>query len=177
MSKIAIPGGQMYLFRNSEFAYARRLVISAHGGIRKTLSPTFRVLTETLVFYSDHGVATDDFGLANFATGGKAGQKKQTINPGQVCYDYELSKYQGKHNKAGETYDSIDKNQKYAKEMVGFSKGMKSQYTFEEYDVLTIRNRHLNGPGVTLKKALDTIRMYNNYQEIHCYFCRSFYFY
>ena len=180
-------GDNMYLFLCSgkEDEYAEQLVISAHGGIRKTRSPTFTIPYGVLQFYSDHGVVTDDFGLQNFAIGGKNGQKRDTLQFGDTCYNYDLSKYQGRHNKANETYESILKNQRYVHEL-----RMNQQYAISNvegyrippgtaatnFDVLTIRNRFFH-KSMNLKRALDEVGRIHQYQNIQCYFCRSFYFY
>jgi hypothetical protein len=185
MSKIPI-GDNMYLFKSDDSKFAKKLVISAHGAIRRINSPAFTNLFAELIFYSKHGKTTDDLGIDRFGSGTNKNQITDTIYKGFQCFDYSLTKYQGRHQngwkiwkKVTETYDSIQKNQNLVKgyvETVAMQKAkepnFKSQYNFEEFDVLTIRN---HGPSVTLKKALEQVGYINKYAEIHCYFCRSFY--
>jgi hypothetical protein len=180
-------GKTMYLFtRSSEVTFSNILVISAHGGIAKKSLPTYQVpVGVTLQFYSKHGTPTADFGIHNFATGGKVKQQTDSVTGGNLAYDYELSKYQGKHSKAEETYESIEKAQKYPSEYQRLcddaaaeakKKGVdmpKLEYQATDFDVLTIRNRMFGG-GVTLSVAVDAALEKHAYTMVHCYFCRSF---
>ena len=185
-------GENMYIFlaSNRHNEIADNLVISAHGGIRKKNSPQFTVPNNfVLQFYSDHGKVTDDFGLHNFANGGRNSQMRGLLGPNNQCYDYDLSKYQGRHNNANESYESIMSNQKLPEERRRgqfhqlnnvrdiLDQGMQfpevKKYT--DFDVLTIRNRFGSG-GVKLSEALRMLVDRNlYYRVVHCYFCRSFY--
>ncbi|MGQ5522090.1 putative adhesin [Chitinimonas sp. PSY-7] len=93
------------------------LVISAHGGIRKSHSPKFNNSTGTLYFYSPHGVVTQDKGLRNFLYDANSRQRVETLPPNSSCYDYSLCKYQGKHGgtkgNPAETYQSIESELAY----------------------------------------------------------------
>ncbi|MDF9799877.1 hypothetical protein OKW21_005140 [Catalinimonas alkaloidigena] len=176
----------MYLFLGSgdESVYATSLVISAHGGIRKTRSPEFTVPYGALQFYSEHGDATYDEGIDTFIGGGNINKKQELITQGKKCYNYDLTKYQGKHNKANETYESIQTYQETAKNIVkakeailSSGKNVPGAYAnYTNFDVLTIRNRRFQA-GVNLENALQAVGLVHKYTIIHCYFCRSFYFY
>ena len=54
MSKIPI-GDNMYLFKSDDSKFAKKLVISAHGAIRRINSPAFTNIFAELIFYSKHG--------------------------------------------------------------------------------------------------------------------------
>lgn len=179
----------MYLFLGSGNAgvFADSLVISAHGGIRKTRSPTFRIQYGQLQFYSEHGEPATDFGIEDFKRGDgrTANRKTKPLNIGEECWNYDLSKYQGKkHNKAGEDYDSIEAAQASTNTIVNQREEARKQgkkipgiyESYKNFDVLTIRNKYLE-PGVNLQQALHEVGKIHKYNLIHCYFCRSFYFY
>ncbi|MFT5692335.1 MAG: hypothetical protein ACI92E_001667 [Oceanicoccus sp.] len=86
---------------------ASQVVISAHGGRQRNTS-TFKVPSDTILrFYSDDLKITNDPGFKNFYQGEAA--PKEVVSEGDNCYDYTLTKYQGSHNKQGETYGSIAK--------------------------------------------------------------------
>ncbi len=173
-------GDTMYLFRMPGNPDCDTLVISAHGGIKSKNSPTFQVPEgTTLQYYSEHGVVTDDLGIRNFATGGKQNQRTDAISGPARSYNYDLSKYQGKHNKAGETYESIESAQDYVTQFREIAQAARSQgvavpYSPTDFDVLTIRNRWWIS-GMTLSAALTAVAKTKTYSIVHCYFCRSFY--
>lgn len=180
MPKVDIDG-KMYLIKKSAIGYAPSLVISAHGGITKKNSPTFNTKWGTLHFYSEHGEVTDDLGIRNFCTGGKESQRTtgKGLPPTSLCFDYDLSKYQGSHNKAGETYGSIEEAQSYVDSfnqllIEAGDRAPKGSKMMVDFDVLTIRNRW-NNKNVTLSQALAAVGALNKYDDVHCYFCRSFY--
>jgi hypothetical protein len=178
MPKIDI-NGKMYLIKKSLTGYAPSLVISAHGGIKENGAPTFHTKWGTLHFYSVHGQATDDLGIRNFCSGGKDNQRTESIVATSNCYDYDLSKYQGKHNNVGESYESIEGSQNYVDDfnellLQAGDRAPKGSKQMVDFDVLTIRNRWYN-KNVTLSQALSAIGKLNQYADVHCYFCRSFY--
>ena len=172
--------GKMYLIKKSATGYSPSLVISAHGGIKKNNSPTFFTKWGTLHFYSVHGKVTDDLGIRNFCSGGKEDQRTESLGPNSRCYNYDLSKYQGRHNKAGETYESIEKDQDYTdifNQMLleAGDKAPAGSKMMMNFDVLTIRNRWNTGGNVVLSAALEAVGKLHQYTDVHCYFCRSFY--
>jgi hypothetical protein len=178
MPKVDIDG-KMYLIKKSQNSYAPSLVISAHGGIKQNGSPTFHTRWGTLHFYSVHGQVTNDLGIRNFCTGGKESQRTESLAATAKCFDYDLSKYQGKHNKAGETYESIEADQDYVDQFNALlveagDRAPAGSKMMVDFDVLTIRNRW-NSRNVTLSAALSAVGGLNQYSDVHCYFCRSFY--
>jgi hypothetical protein len=187
-------GQNLYLFRADPNAYADELVISAHGGISKSNPRTFTVQWGRLIFYSAHGTVTDDYGIAKFVFGGPTQQQSQILNLNDTCYDYELSKYQGKHasNTDGtqrEPYSLIAERQAYVAEYnqrlteAGPSAPPGSQAA-TPFDVLTVRSRNdfagarrVTGTNtsVRLSAALEAVGQRHQYTTVHCYFCRSTY--
>lgn len=181
MAKEAI-GKKMYLLTRQAGQYANMLVISAHGGISEKKQPTFNNKYGTLHFYSVHGHVTDDLGIRNFIFGGKASQLVESIVADRPCFDYSLSKYQGKHagtpGKPAETYESIEEAQDYVDDynqmlLDAGDRAPRGARPAVDFDVLTIRNRWWSG-DVTLKTALEAVAQVNRYPDIHCYFCRSY---
>ena len=175
-------GSTMYLITKAANTYSPILVISAHGGIDQKKEPQFTVPFGTLHFYSVHGKVTDDLGIRNFIFGGRATQRSESIGTGRLSYDYSLSKYQGKHGgspgKPAETYESIEDAQNYVDQfnellLQAGDKAPKGAQPAVDFDVLTVRNRWWN-TDVTLSSALRAVQKVNKYQDIHCYFCRSY---
>lgn len=167
----------MYLFTRAPGQYADTLVISAHGGIELRLQPKFTISSGTLHFYSHHGETTDDLGIRNFIHGGKASQRVESLSAGDACYDYYLSKYQGRHGNPDETYESIEAAQRYVDEhnamlRAAGDRAPKDAVSATPFDVLTIRNR-LWSQNVQLSTALKEVQKVHAYRDIHCYFCRS----
>lgn len=171
--------GKMFLIKKSATAYALSLVISAHGGIKKNNSPQFHTKWGTLHFYSVHGTVTNDKGIRNFCYGGPETQRTESLVATSQCYDYDLSKYQGSHNKSGETYESIEKVQDYTDKfnqmlLEAGDRAPLNSKIMVDFDVLTIRNRW-NNKNVILSAALEAVGKLDKYAEVHCYFCRSYY--
>jgi hypothetical protein len=181
-------GSDIYLFLSSPGVFRDDLVISAHGGYDAKKLPTFAVpLMENgqgsqsdcgLFFYVEHGSLQTDFGLGGFA--GEERKWVQHLQPGASSYNYALSKYQGKHNKAGESYGTImrdidaaiEAQTKYASGMIKAPKVYASKTRPRLFDVATIRNR-FNGGDVMLRALLTRVLNVNDYPRIHCYFCRG----
>jgi hypothetical protein len=70
--------------------------------------------------------------------------------------DYSLTKYQGKHNTAGETYETIEK--------FGENTPM---------DVITIRNRIFSN-ALTMREVINQVLDDGwGYSDFHCSFCRG----
>jgi hypothetical protein len=162
-------GEKMLLFQATKNKFADNLVISAHGGIAKKAKADCRntFYGARLNFYVEHGIALYDDGLSMFYNPAVYTPKIKTITyPNNLYYNYDLSKYQGRHNNEGETYDRIEKGVEYSK---------KAFKEAEVYDVLTMRNRYFMGKNVTLKDALENIFKLHPYRQVHCSFCRSFY--
>lgn len=175
-----LVGTTMYLFKKDPGRFTRQLVISAHGGIDRRATPDKPLPFGTLHWYSKHGDPTSDLGLSKFVWGNRSQRVLPSTRKGQLYYDYALSKYQGRHGNPNETYDkiqrildAIDTNRRTWKEA---SHENRQRYKMSEpiqFDVLTIRNRFLMR-DVTLSAALRALADINEYEHIHCYFCRSF---
>ena len=182
-------GKYLYLF-TPDSGIATECVISAHGGWDPQMG-TFKVPPGLeLRFYADEGEASDDFGLANWASMSKR-VLTNTYFEGDDVKNYSLTKYQGKHNKdvpgnPRETYGSIGKvvNDLSARHE------MEAQY-FAKYgripgghtaiiDVLTVRNRineddrkTLLGTSLLLEDVINTVTQSSHYAVFHCFFCRN----
>ncbi|HET9983139.1 MAG TPA: hypothetical protein VFQ38_06120 [Longimicrobiales bacterium] len=172
----------VYLFLADVGVYHDDVVISAHGGYQAKNTPEFAVPTqgsfEGLYFYVPHGSLQTDFGLGGFA--GQERAAVEHLEPGRKCFDYELSKYQGRHNKAGETYDTIMRDMAAASEALtkyntGLAKAPKvyaAKTRPRQFDVVTIRNRFRSG-DVQLGDLVTRLLNQHDYKRIHCYFCRG----
>jgi len=177
-------GSTLYLYRMLDTGFCDDVVITAHGGYYPTTAhfdvpalPSF----EGLFFYVPHGTVQTDFGI-----GGFAGVERKVVDPiaapGTDCWDYLLSKYQGRHSNNAETYDSIERDMNATTEAVRkHAKGLsnlKTRAVYEKksapriFDVVTIRNRVLSGDQ-NLRSVLTRVMQVNVYRRIHCYFCRS----
>lgn len=178
---------KMYLFYPKDGT--NHLIISAHGGHTLTTTNKFNVPTDTILrFYSEDKNSVLDPGFNKFYE--KEAVPKEIISEGESCFDYVLTKYQGSHNKMGETYDSIAKtmnavfkqrnalladaakagakgNTKAQDKMLNMAAANKTPA------VLTIRNRHFRS-DVNLSFALEQVKKeYSGIQLIDCLFCRS----
>jgi hypothetical protein len=177
-------GGIMYLFMPQE--KTNRVVISAHGGREKT-TLSFRVQTDVVLqFYSADTNSVLDPGMMNFYFAEAA--PKEIITEGDLCYNYTLSKYQGKdHNKMGETYQTIaraigdcvrGKRELLAGAQKATSEKAKSKLLQgaaknKPAAVLTIRNRWFRSE-VNLSYAIDQVKRISKEIVIFdCLFCRS----
>lgn len=177
---------RMYLLLPKE--KTDRVIISAHGGRSLTNANSFEVPDKTtLRFYSADKNTVLDPGFSNFYT--KDATPKETLTAGDTCFDYMLSKYQGSHNRAGETYDSISnvvnselaflKNSlsdaERAKEKgntTAEAKLRRNAGKVKMAAVLTIRNRYFRA-DVSLQQAVALVRAEAPQIEIFdCLFCR-----
>lgn len=178
-------GDNFYLFKSP--ISTPECLISAHGGHERERH--FQVPSGlTVHFYALHGFTLMDPGTA--LLNAKVAPKESITGPGK-CHDYSLSKYQGSHNKAGESYTTIadqlkntaasrtDAQQKY---MVEAAKGapawklsmLRDKVTTQNpVNVVTVRNRV--GAGDQLLSTLINA-VHSAFPEItifHCSFCRS----
>lgn len=178
-------GDLMYLLLPKE--PTDRVIISAHGG-HAVLSNTnrFKVPSDTVLrFYSDDTFSVLDPGFDNFYK--KEAAPKEIVYEGDMCFDYLLSKYQGRHGNKEETYESIAKAINDAVGGKAFFKGQaakastpKAKQSYLEQSaaskvaaVVTIRNRWFKGDATlsmvvnAVKKAAPSIVIFD------CLFCRS----
>lgn len=170
-------GSHFYLFKSK--TNTTDCLISAHGGYSKTTSD-FTVNGCTLFFYVDHDSALADPGMALMY---KRGKPVETITSTQKCRNYILSKYQGRHSKSGETYqtiyDAIQKDDEFTLEIMGLKDKMDerswaaSMQQTRSMSILTIRNRWFN-TNQNLSDAIAAARReMSTLVNFHCSFCRS----
>src|SRR4051794_34155528 len=81
-------------------------IISAHGEAA-IINGTFPQGNYSLVYFGPHGYDLEDPGLVKFWEYGVIAHEPPSTFP--FSQDYELTKYQGRHNDSGETYDLIRK--------------------------------------------------------------------
>lgn len=97
---------RLYLFKPHDDS--RICIISAHGGRETRNASTFRVPKDTILrFYSEDTFSVLDPGFSNFYT--KEAVPREVLSEGDECFDYCLTKYQGRHNSKqdNETYSTI----------------------------------------------------------------------
>jgi hypothetical protein len=176
-------GSYLYFFESS--MGGANCLISAHGGYVKNnsdfkLSKIGKGLTVT--FYGEHKKVLSDPGLDLLS------KRPVTVNEhprdGDQILDYVLSKYQGKHSGANETYDKIEKvlaydterRQLFEEQMDEVNKNpdLKKIYdSLASCNVVTIRNRW-NKSDISLKYVLEAVVKYKPaIKHFHCSFCRS----
>ena len=180
-------GSTIYLHR-SDRAFdpeTTHLMITAHGA---AMPGNFRVPKwAALHFYGRHGAAIEDPGFRDILDGKY--QVIETANPDDVCHNYLLSKYQGRHGNVRETYEAlqhaVQMNSEFLDgihEMVArrddrinrvVNRSMGSRGFGYHFDFLTIRNRWHHKLGVQLSTVLSQLdRAGYRYENIHCSFCR-----
>jgi putative adhesin Stv-like protein len=183
-SRISELGKIAYYWAAQPTQFQDNVIISAHGGINRSAKADLAVDARlSLKYYVVHGVVLPDPGYQPFAspTPPVATETVQG-SQGETTYNYELSKYQGSHNKAGETYGTIQG---------ASSRGISHNDLLDElfpdgnlpqnvagrqtlFDVVSIRNRWWTG-GSDLKAILALILKHRGKGGIiHCSFCRSY---
>jgi hypothetical protein len=172
-------GSNLYLFLAAIGEYRDALVISAHGGYDGGSGTFDPPAGSSLHFYVPHGSVQSDFGIGRFKNGVPV---FETLEKGQNCHNYALSKYQGRHGgtagKPAETYESIEGNIAAIEDEIARQKkyqgrpGYRNDKVIHTFDVLTIRNRAFSG-DVSLHKALKAALATHQYKDVHCFFCRS----
>jgi hypothetical protein len=180
-------------------ADGRCAVISAHG-LQAKINGAYPAPKMALYFYAPHGYVLQDPGLVRVNDGRT--NCYEEIDPGEAQQDYELSKYQGYHSKANETYGYIQKDMQapnlraqIEKEPIADFKWIKDEGErtaliakrqqekaakiagVKEFnmDVITIRHRRGWHSGtVTLFQILNFLYGQGyKYSGIHCSFCRG----
>ena len=180
-------GDQLYYFKPK--IGTNTCIITAHGG-HTVLTKTniFTVPSNTVLrFYSEDTYSVVDPGFSSFYH--SVGAVKELVSEGESCFDYILTKYQGKgNNEMGETYDSIaqtinqnfnnynflDDRMKVAdKSSSAYAKMHKSKYSHKFSSVLTVRNRMFKS-DMTLSTALAEVKKIDpEILVFDCLFCRS----
>ncbi|MEZ5666478.1 MAG: hypothetical protein R3F55_03405 [Alphaproteobacteria bacterium] len=178
-------GSHFYLFKSS--TNKEDCLISAHGGYDRNVT-MFEPKGCTLFFYGEHGNVLSDPGLALMALKGLKVVEQIPDAKNKKALNYILSKYQGRHSKANETYEKIigriesedtqiakllDRIANAASEFQRSNAQTQLAY-YKSMNVLTIRNRwwrsdlSLESAVTAAKKALPSLTRF------HCSFCRSF---
>ena len=136
-------------------------IISAHGETA-FINDTFPQGTYSLVYFCPHKSNLVDPGLVKFWEYKVVAEEPPTTSPfGQ---DYLLTKYQGKHNKAGETYDLIESLDTSTR--VG-------------PDIITVSNDKsiwgmIAGSDIKLSALIAMVfEKKFDYKRFHCAFCRG----
>jgi hypothetical protein len=174
-------GNYLYLFRSP--LDTTECLISAHGGYKKS-TKTFNLKAGlTVKFYGVHNKVLGDPGLGVMEKNPKVVNSHP--NPdGEAVLDYILSKYQGTHSSANETYDKIAatlasethqmkiylKNKDYVEK----HPAIKAIYeALKAVHVITIRNRFMHA-NVNLSTVIEEITKFDStIKTFHCSFCRS----
>lgn len=153
-------GRHLYLFRSK--TNSADCIISAHGGyLFDTMSFTVPKGIE-LRFYSPHSTALLDPGLEEFHEHLAEAVPVEVRTGGKSCRDYLLEKYQGRHNEAGETYDSIVASVRERDKGLGGA------------SVVTIRNRWDLVVGLKLSDVVAAVRReIPTIRRFYCCFCRA----
>jgi hypothetical protein len=162
-----------------------RLIITAHGG-HALLSGTNKFTVPrglTLKFYSDDTKSVIDPGFNQFYQ--YEAVPREVIDQGNSCYDYILTKYQGRHGSKDETYQSIARTidgnvqgrRNYQlmaqRQPQNSSKYLAKSMSYPTPAVLTVRNRWFKGDA-TLSMALDAaLSVARGIAVVECLFCRS----
>ncbi len=97
---------RLYLFK--PHGDSTTCIISAHGGRATKNAGTFRLPADTIVrFYSEDTFSVLDPGFAEFYQ--NEAVPREILSEGDECFDYCLTKYQGRHNSANvnESYSLI----------------------------------------------------------------------
>ncbi len=188
IERVAV-GRYVYLFKSSTNLVD--CVISAHGGYMFE-NRSFNVPKGvTLKFFAEHGNTLTDPGMKNLMAQLADAKPVQTINAGESCKNYLLSKYQGRHGAEDETYDSIMRDIEKADQtrmnfqgdigkaaLKGNQRGvqvlLKGLARNSGASVITIRNRWDVVFGIELKDVLnDVLKVAPSLHNFYCSFCRS----
>ncbi len=95
---------RLYLFKAHDDS--KTCIISAHGGREKKNAGVFRVPADTVLrFYAEDTFCVLDPGFKEFYY--KEAVPREILSEGDECFDYCLTKYQGRHNTQGESYSMI----------------------------------------------------------------------
>lgn len=181
-------GSKYYFFKSG--TNSTDCLISAHGGFYKS-TKRFEVPSGvTLIFYGVHGNVLSDPGvkLADYDA-----TPVETLTGGSECFNYALSKYQGRHggtpDKPAETYERISNRMKYNNERLQNHFNVATTSSNQKIvkmnldvilksrtmSVLTIRNRwFMSGGDAYLKDAIkEVLKVFPGIKRFHCSFCRS----
>jgi hypothetical protein len=188
IERIAV-GRYIYLFKSNTNLVD--CVISAHGGYVFE-NRSFEVPAGvTLSFFAEHGNTLTDPGMAKLMAQLADAQPAETLTGGQLCKNYLLSKYQGRHGSKDETYDSIKADiEKADKQRLDFQAGigiaalkgnkpgvqmlLRGLAHSSGASVVTIRNRWNVLFGIPLADVIKEVRkVAPGLSDFYCSFCRS----
>ena len=188
IERIAV-GRYVYLFKSSTNTVD--CVITAHGGFMFE-NRAFKVPGGvTLNFFAEHGNTLTDPGMGTLMSSLGTAKPAEVLTAGKDCRNYLLSKYQGRHGSADETYESIMRNIEDAdKARLTTANMVKSQAQggndkavrklLEGFvkkrgaSVVTIRNRWDVLAGVPLADVIKDVRkVAPSISTFFCSFCRS----
>lgn len=174
----ATPLGS-YLYMFSSPLNPQECLISAHGGYYKN-NVSFTVPKGVKIcFYGEHNKVLSDPGIALMSLVPRV--TETIVGDGRKqCLDYELSKYQGRHSGANESYDSImdqvnrtARNHTLDVKEVFAGKREVSRATKIPVHVITVRNRW-NKSDVNLSYVIkEVLKAKPGIHTFHCSFCRS----
>jgi len=147
-------GRHLYLFKSN--TNSTDCIISAHGGYLFGDIGS-KVPTEIeLKFYSPNTTALCA-NLEKFNALIAKAKPVEIVRGGKICMEYLLQKYQGRHNKEGETYDTI-------------FNGVQAS---SRASVVTIRNRWDLVIGLRLSDVIAEVRhAVPTIKRFYCLFCR-----
>lgn len=174
-------------------------VITAHGG-QSIINSTFDVKGCEIVFYCPHGYSLTDPGLDPLLEGSVV--SVEALGSGR-CQDYVLSKFQGRHSEANETYRKIGNadtrideqiasvkeridglnvavvrpttNQKLLPALLEILDAKMDQLAKlnRKLDIISLRHRRLK-PDMMLSEVIAALGAAKyGYTRFHCSFCRS----
>lgn len=177
-------GSHFYLFKSS--TNKEDCLISAHGGYERNVT-TFAPKGCTLYFYGEHGKVLSDPGLSLMAIRGLKVVEQVPDTGKPTAINYILSKYQGRHSGANETYDKIagrigseDAQIAKLRQRIAAAaseklrQGARQQLAYyQSMNVLTVRNRWWRS-DLSLETAVTEARAaMPSLIRFHCSFCRS----
>ncbi|HUW33822.1 MAG TPA: hypothetical protein VM223_19610 [Planctomycetota bacterium] len=176
MAKENYVGNQQIIFTfDAHGERAENLVISAHGGywaMPKKIGWKPVPAWTTLHFFGPHKSSIYDPGFKDVIRGDV--KVHETLQPGDMCRNYKLNKYQGRHGEEKETYAAIKAalDDQVEKELP-FASRTSNPLSTEICDFLTIRCRTLRiSPSLfDVLKVLDQKGW--RYANIYSSFCRS----
>lgn len=189
---VQVEVGQNFRLFHGNDEMSDYLLISAHGvasGIPFTVPAWTR-----LHYYAPRGrfliMDMDRFNLSAVV--------EEEIDGGNYSPNYLLSKYQGSHGDAGETYDTLGAQIDHVRGAIADGatpapvlpahigpnlrerERRNHMATYESllpFDILTIRNRSIfkggSMIGIPLSDALDAVGNVHQYAYIFCSFCRG----
>ena len=183
-------GRYVYLFKSSTDSV--NCVISAHGGYIFE-NRSFTVPNGVaLKFFANHGNAAMDAGMSTFLNKLAGAQPVETLVANQVCKNYLLTKYQGRHGEENETYatimrdvdgidtarqkwmDRIDKAKQEGGKEATLNSYLLSLAKISGASVITIRNRFNVLTGIPLADVIrDVRRVEPTISNFYCSFCRA----